>query len=108
MRGDDVTRCARRAGPPQDGDPARGCPHMGSRVLWSASEGAGTARPHPLRISSAKKSVVTVAGLYSMSALLRYLIGCSGAACPATGTVAMIDFDVSASGVVLRYRADQT
>ena len=31
------------------------------KVLWRASEGAGTARPHLLRISGARKSVVAVA-----------------------------------------------
>jgi hypothetical protein len=35
---------------------------MVGRVLWSASEGAGTARLHISRISDAEESVVAVSG----------------------------------------------
>jgi hypothetical protein len=52
--------CEAVDGPPRMAD--RLPPHRISRkVLWSLSEGAGTARPHLLRISGARKSVVAVA-----------------------------------------------
>jgi hypothetical protein len=35
---------------------------IGLRVLWSLLEGAGTARPLPLKTSGARKSVVAVTG----------------------------------------------
>ena len=45
-------------------NPPRGGASLGAilGVLWDASEGAGTARPHLLRTSGARKSVVAVAG----------------------------------------------